>query len=82
MTDAQDHNTPWVVRLTPMPGTDIERLLQMPLGLDVWQRESEALVVAVKEDQLAELERRRLATVQRLYTVGEYESKFASRPQD
>jgi hypothetical protein len=83
MADAQDQNRRWVVRLTPMPGTDIERLLQMPLGLDVWERkrDPDVLVVAASEGQISELERRRLATVERLCTIGEFVSKFAPRTE-
>jgi hypothetical protein len=82
MTDAQDQNPQWIVRLTPLPGGDIERLLQMPLGLDVWERkrDPDVLVVAANESQISELERRRLANVERLYTVEEFVSGF--RPGD
>jgi hypothetical protein len=84
MTDAQDQNPRWVVRLSPMPDTDIEELLQMPLGLDIWERkrDPDALVVAANEGQLSELERRRLVRVERLYTVEEFVSEFESRPGD
>jgi hypothetical protein len=83
MPDAQDQNPQWVVRLTPTKGGDIESLLQMPLGLDVWERkrDPDVLVVAAREDQISELERRRLATVERLCTVGEFVSKFAPRTE-
>ena len=77
MTDAQDQNPQWIVRLTPLPGGDIERLLQMPLGLDVWERGRDPdVVAAVNESQISELERRRLANVERLYTVEEFVSEF------
>jgi hypothetical protein len=83
MANAQDENPRWVVRLTPMPDTDIERLLQMPLGLDVWERkrDPDVLVVAADEGQIRELERRRLANVERLCTVGEFVSRFAHPPR-
>jgi hypothetical protein len=83
MTDAQDQYPRWVVRLSPMPGSDLESLLQLPLGLDVWERkrDPDVLVVAASEGQLSELERRRLASVERLYTVEEYVSEFGSRPE-
>ena len=83
MPDAQDQNPQWVVRLTPTKGGDIESLLQMPLGLDVWERkrDPDLLVVAAREDQISELERRRLATVERLCTVGEFVSRFAPRTE-
>jgi hypothetical protein len=84
MTDAQDQNPKWVVRLTPRKGIDLESLLQLSLGLDVWERkrDPDVLVVAANESQLSELERRRLASVERLYTVEEYVSEFGSRPGD
>jgi hypothetical protein len=84
MSSAQDQNPRWVVRLSPMPDSDIEYLLQVPLGLDVWERkrDPDVLVVAANESQLRELERRRLASVERLYTVEEFVSEFGSRPGD
>ncbi len=80
MTDAQDQNPRWVVRLRPVPDRDIEQLLQMPLGLDVWERkrDPDMLVVAANEGQINELERRRLASVERLYTVEQFVSEFGS----
>jgi hypothetical protein len=83
MTDAQDQNPRWIVRLTPLPGGDIELLLQMPLGLDVWERgrDPDVVVAAANESQISELERRRLANVERLYTVEEFVSKFGFRPE-
>ena len=63
----------WVVRLTPPAGRTIGDLLQLPLPLDIWQREANALVAAVTEPTLRELERRRLADVERVCTTAEYE---------
>ena len=68
----------WVVRLTPPPGRTVADLLLVRVALDVWQREQEALVAAVSDTVLDELERRRLATVERLCTASEYEER-ASR---
>ena len=84
MTDAQEQNPRWIVRLTPRKGVDVESLLQMSLGLDVWERKRDpnVLVVAANESQLSELERRRLASVERLSTVEEYVSEFGSLPGD
>jgi hypothetical protein len=67
-----------------MPDSDVEHLLQMPLGLDVWERkrDPDVLVVAANENQLRELERRNLVSVERLYTVEEFVSEFGSRPGD
>jgi hypothetical protein len=84
MANTQDQNPRWVVRLRPMPDSDIEALLQMPLGLDVWERkrDPDVLVVAANESQIKELERRRLARVERLYTVEEFVSEFGSRTRN
>jgi hypothetical protein len=70
-----DEDTRWVARLTPMPQSSVEALLDMPLGLDVWERHADMLVVAASEAQLTELERRRLARVERLSTVAEFQSR-------
>jgi len=36
----------WIARLTPLPNGSVAGLLRMPLGLDVWERHADALVVA------------------------------------
>lgn len=76
MDDKQTH---WVARLTSTPSSSIDALLHMPLGLDVWERYADALVVAASEAQLLELERRRLAQVERLSTVAEYQARAQRR---
>ena len=66
----------WVVRLTPPTGPDRRVIFcEIPLSLDVWQREQDALVAAVPAMTLRELERRRLAGVERLGTTAEYEAR-------
>jgi hypothetical protein len=45
------------------------------MGLDVWERHDDVLVVAASETQLSELERRRLARIERLSTVSEFEAR-------
>ena len=67
----------WIARLTPLSGGGVPALLAMPLGVDVWERHPGFLVVAAPESRLAELERRRLASVQRLATAERYESQMA-----
>jgi hypothetical protein len=69
----------WIARLTPLPGSSLARLLALPLGLDVWERHPGHLVVAAPESRLAELERRRLATVDRLTTTERYDEEMADR---
>jgi hypothetical protein len=49
----------------------LAELLAIPLGLDVWERRADELVVAASEAALAEVERRRLARVDRMSTVTE-----------
>lgn len=65
----------WVVRLTPMAGRTVDELLTVPLSLDVWQREAGALVAALSEPTIAEIERRRIAKVERLRTIADVEAE-------
>lgn len=65
----------WVAKLTADSAADIEALLGLPLGLDVWERHDDGLVVAASEAQLLEVERRRLARVDRLATEVEFEAR-------
>jgi hypothetical protein len=62
----------WVARLIPISRGGVETLLGLPLGLDIWERQADRLIVAASDGQLAEVERRRLARVERLSTVAEY----------
>ena len=64
----------WLVRLTPRAGRTVDDLLKVPLSLDVWQREADALVAAASEQTIAELERRRIAGVERLRRIADLES--------
>ena len=70
----------WIARLTPLSGGGVPALLAMPLGVDVWERHPAFLVVAATESRLAELERRRLAGVERLVTTERYEEEMGKRP--
>lgn len=67
-----DDGTRWIARLAPSAGTTVDDVLGLPLGLDVWERHADSLVVAATEAQLAEIERRRLAAVERIETVAEF----------
>lgn len=69
----------WIARLTPLSGGGVPALLAMPLGVDVWERHPGFLVVAASERRLAEVERRRLARVERLVTTERYEEQMADR---
>lgn len=70
----------WIARLTPVSGGGVPALLALPLGVDVWERHPAFLVVAAPEGRLADLERRRLARVERLVTTERYEGEM--RDQD
>lgn len=63
----------WLVRLTPVAGQTVDDLLKVPLSLDVWEREADAVVAAASEQTIAELERRRIAGVKRLRTIADLE---------
>jgi hypothetical protein len=65
----------WVAKLTADSAADIEALLGLSLGLDVWERRGDSLVVAASEAQLLELERRRLVRIDRLATQAEFEGR-------
>ncbi len=64
----------WLVRLTPVVGRTVDDLLKVPLSLDVWEREADAIVAAASEQTIAELERRQIAGVERLRTIADLES--------
>ena len=70
----------WIARVHPTAGISVAALLDMSLGLDVWERRSSSLVVAAPESRLAELERRRLARVDRIATTERYEEEMTDRP--
>ncbi len=79
-TSPGEGDEPVVARVTPESGGSVARLLGMPLGLDVWERHADFLVVAAPESRLAELERRRLARVDRWATAAEYVAREQERP--
>jgi hypothetical protein len=70
----------WVAELIPTPGTQVDGLLKVPVGLDVWERRGNKLVVAAEAAQLAEIERRLLATVLWLGPVEEFTGQGSSAP--
>ena len=76
-----DSEQRWIARLTPSAGITVEALLGMPLGLDVWERHPGYLVVAAPASCLAEVERRRLADVDRRATQEQYVAQMAARAQ-
>jgi hypothetical protein len=64
----------WLVRITPVAGRTVDDLLKVPVSLDVWEREADAVVAAASERTIVELERRRIAGVERLRTIADLES--------
>jgi hypothetical protein len=68
----------WLVRLTPVPGRTVDDLLKVPLSLDVWEREANAIVVVASEQTIVQLESRRIAVVERLRTIADLESNALS----
>ena len=69
-----------IARLTPLGAVGVAGLLRLPLGLDVWERHPDHLVVAAPESRLAELERRRLARVDRWVGPEDYVRGHGHRP--
>ena len=69
-----------IARVTPEAGSSVAQLLAMPLGLDVWERHADFLVVAAPESRLGELERRRLARVDRWATAADYVTRMQAQP--
>jgi hypothetical protein len=76
-----DSGARWVAKLTADSAADIDALLELPLGLDVWERHGDSLVVAASQAQLLELERRRLVHVDRLATQAEFEARARDGPR-
>ena len=74
-----DTEQTWIARLTPPAGSTVAGLLDLPLGLDVWERHSGYLVVAAPESRLAEVERRRLAMVERWVPQEQYVAQMRRR---
>jgi hypothetical protein len=62
----------WLVRIRPLAQSSIADLLRLPVSLDVWQRDSDGLVAAASEESLDEIERRKLARVERICSVADY----------
>lgn len=75
-----DQGDRWIARLVPVAGHGVDTLLQQPLGLDIWERETTSLIVTATESQLREIERRRLARVERLEPVAAYLARMETDP--
>jgi hypothetical protein len=71
----------WIARLTPLPGHSVRTLLEQSIGIDVWEREPEALIVTASDIQLREIERRRLAHVERIESVAAYLTRMETNPE-
>lgn len=73
--------TDWIARISVPAGHTLDELLKTSLSLDVWQRETDSVVAVASDETLDELERRRLALVDRMYTVGDYLERAGKRSQ-
>jgi hypothetical protein len=69
-----------IARLRPAPELGVDGLLATSVGLDVWERGPDHVVVAAPGSVLAELERRRLATVESLGAREQYLSRMRDEP--
>lgn len=75
--------TRWVARLTPVGGMRVEGLLGLGYSLDVWEVEggdaarAASIIAAADEEQLAEVERRGHARVERLSPLEGFEAPDA-----
>ena len=65
-----------IARLRPAPELGVDGLLATSVGLDVWERGPDHVLAAAPEAVLGELERRRLATVERLGSGEQYEARM------
>ena len=64
--------TQWIARLAPQSGASIDDLLRLSLGLDVWERHHDHLIVMGAAGQLREIERRQIARVEWIEPVAAY----------
>ena len=71
----------WVARIKPTLNSSVDELLNMPLGLDIWERNKDTIMAAASEAQLNDLERRNLAHVERLSTTEDFVAN-AQRHED
>ena len=62
----------WLVRIRPLAQSSVADLLRLPVPLDVWQRDKDGLVAAASDESLDEIERRKLARVERICSVADY----------
>ncbi|MBC3194701.1 hypothetical protein H7X46_26990 [Pseudonocardia sp. C8] len=69
----------WIARLTPLGEGSVDDVLASSAGLDVWERHGDSLVVAATENQLSEVERRRLAVVVRISRQSEFVERARRR---
>jgi hypothetical protein len=73
MTDKASTEAPkWVARIRPTARCSVEGLLRLPVSLDVWERNDDGLIVAASEADLLEMERRKLAHVDRICFTKDY----------
>jgi len=61
----------WVARIVPVDRT-VNEFLRRPYGLDIWERQPDALIAAAESTVLDEIERQGLARVERISTLRDY----------
>jgi hypothetical protein len=76
-----DSGRRWIARIKPTLNSTVDGLLNMPLGLDIWERNEDTIIAAASEAQLDDLERRNLASVERLSTTEDFVAE-AQRHED
>ena len=69
-----------IARLRPAAELGVDGLLALSVGLDVWERGPDHVVAAAPAATLAELERRRLVTVEPLGSREQYEARMRDEP--
>jgi carboxypeptidase T len=72
-----DKQTRWVARLTPMPNGSIDALLDMPLGLDVWEVKPDHVILRAAEAQAERLQHMGYH-VEQVHLTERYLSTFAT----
>jgi hypothetical protein len=67
-----DGDVQWIARLAPPPGASRDDLLRLSLGLDIWERHPDYLIVVGAAGQLQEIERRQVGRVEWIEPVAAY----------
>lgn len=74
-----EKETRWIARLTQSQNFNLDELLELASGLDIWERHADYLVVAGSDLQLSEIERRGVGHVERIETIDEFQKRMRQR---